>query len=96
LGEDVLSKALIDEIKLYSETPIIRRSALYTMVVDILADIPTASFDRVVQWIAHELGQTDAEILKNYPRLRAIYERERRILAIPFDDGENVLLGRKE
>jgi hypothetical protein len=61
LGEDVLSKALIDEIKLYSETPIIRRSAVYTMEVDILADIPTASFDRVVQCIAHELGQTDAE-----------------------------------
>jgi len=73
LGEDYLRKALTTEADMYSETPIIRRSHVYSMVQDVLAEIPSASFNRVVQCIARELGVTDAEILKNYPRLRAIY-----------------------
>jgi hypothetical protein len=75
LCEDALSTALAAEADMYSETPVIRRSHIYSLVEDILADIPSASFNLVVQCIARELGMTDVEIHRKYLRLCPIYLR---------------------
>ena len=37
----------------------------------LLADMPRADKAQVLQWIARDLGATEADLLRNYPTLRA-------------------------
>jgi hypothetical protein len=74
LGEKALSAALLEEARVYSETPVIRARDIYEMVEEILCCNPSWTFGQVIGAIARFLAATESEIIRSYRRLRTIYD----------------------
>ena len=79
IGDHDLANALRDEIKMYKETPLITADYVYMRIKDAVVDNvhnPHISFDKVVIFIANDLGLTSDSFLQKYKRADRVYKRE--------------------
>jgi hypothetical protein len=67
----------LDAIAL-EEAPVMTASDMYSRILDIAMDSEAATFEQVVDALAHEFGYTAPEITGKYPRLQQVFVTEQR------------------
>jgi hypothetical protein len=78
LGGNALAEALNNEATDYEEAPVMTASDMYSPISDIVMDSEAATFEQVVDALAHEFGYTAPEITGKYPRLQQVFATEQR------------------
>jgi hypothetical protein len=78
LGDNALAEALNNEATNYEEAPVMTASDMYSPISDIAMDSEAATFEQVVDALAHEFGYTAPEITGKYPRLQPVFATEQR------------------
>ena len=78
LGGNALAEALNNEATNYEEAPVMTASDMYSRISDIAMDSEAATFEQVVDALAHEFGYTAPEITGKYPRLQQVFATEQR------------------
>ena len=78
LGNIVLAEKLEREAAMIEEQPRFTSGMAYQQTEDWIHDNPSGNFENIVNGLAYLYGMTPDEVLKQFPRLRDIYDRTHR------------------
>jgi hypothetical protein len=80
IGRDELSNLILRELHIVRESPPVTAESIYRMIEYCVRDLPSISYNDVVNYVAREHGYTRSALKQKYKKSKDAFKRAKRML----------------